>query len=80
MDVTWIGMLAAMGGSSTPVNTWVFLASAVALYAMGICEAAELISYVADSLSTHKRPREIRFVNELPRNAMGKVQKSLLVD
>ena len=35
MDVTWIGMLAAMGGSSTPVNTWVFLASAVALYAMG---------------------------------------------
>ncbi len=43
-------------------------------------EAAELITYVADSLSVHKRPREIRFVNELPRNAMGKVQKSLLVD
>ena len=37
-----------------------------------------LIAYVADSLSVHKRPREIRFVNELPRNAMGKVQKSLL--
>jgi fatty acid CoA ligase FadD36 len=26
----------------------------------------------------HKRPREVRFVTELPRNAMGKVQKKLL--
>ncbi len=39
-----------------------------------------LIAHVADSLSAHKRPREIRFVEELPRNAMGKVQKSLLLD
>lgn len=39
-----------------------------------------LIAYVAESLSVHKRPREIRFVRELPRNAMGKVQKSLLVE
>ena len=36
--------------------------------------SAELIKYVADALSAHKRPREIRFVDELPRNAMGKVQ------
>lgn len=43
-------------------------------------EASVLIAHVADSLSAHKRPREIRFVNELPRNAMGKVQKSLLID
>ncbi len=43
-------------------------------------EALTLISYVADSLSAHKRPREIRFVKELPRNAMGKVQKSLLIE
>ena len=43
-------------------------------------EADTLINFVADSLSAHKRPREIRFVDELPRNAMGKVQKSLLVD
>ena len=41
-------------------------------------DAQALIAHVADSLSAHKRPREIRFVDELPRNAMGKVQKALL--
>lgn len=38
----------------------------------------ELINYVAEQLSVHKRPREIRVVESLPRNAMGKVQKKLL--
>jgi fatty acid CoA ligase FadD36 len=41
-------------------------------------DAAELVTFVATTLSAHKRPREIRFVPALPRNAMGKVQKSLL--
>jgi fatty acid CoA ligase FadD36 len=40
--------------------------------------SAELIDFVARSLSAHKRPREVRFVAALPRNAMGKVQKKLL--
>jgi fatty acid CoA ligase FadD36 len=40
--------------------------------------AAELIDFVARTLSAHKRPREIRFIEALPRNAMGKVQKKLL--
>jgi acyl-coenzyme A synthetase/AMP-(fatty) acid ligase len=30
------------------------------------------------TLSPHKRPREVRFVDALPRNDMGKVQKKLL--
>ena len=38
----------------------------------------ELIDLVARELSVHKRPREVRVVDELPRNAMGKVQKHLL--
>ena len=33
----------------------------------------ELINYVAQELSVHKRPREVRLVDALPRNAMGKV-------
>ncbi|MFP5489371.1 MAG: acyl-CoA synthetase, partial [Acidimicrobiia bacterium] len=37
-----------------------------------------LIDHVAALLSTHKRPREIRVVGALPRNAMGKVQKQQL--
>jgi fatty acid CoA ligase FadD36 len=38
----------------------------------------ELIDFVARTLSAHKRPREIRFVGGLPRNAMGKIQKGRL--
>jgi len=40
----------------------------------------ELIELVATQLAPHKRPREVRFVDELPRNALGKVQKRRLVD
>ena len=39
---------------------------------------ATLINHVAALLSVHKRPREVRVVDVLPRNAMGKVQKTLL--
>ncbi|MBO3737645.1 AMP-binding protein [Actinoplanes flavus] len=38
----------------------------------------ELIAFVAERLAAHKRPRRVRHVAELPRNAMGKVQKGLL--
>ncbi len=37
-----------------------------------------LIDYVAGELAPHKRPREVRFLDELPRNAMGKVVKQKL--
>ena len=39
-----------------------------------------LIAHVAGELAPHKRPREVRFLDELPRNAMGKVQKKKLGD
>ncbi|WP_072805521.1 acyl-CoA synthetase [Rhodococcoides yunnanense] len=42
-------------------------------------ESAVLIDLVASALSNHKRPREIRVVDSLPRNAMGKVQKKQLI-
>lgn len=35
--------------------------------------------FVAERLSVHKRPRQVRIVGSLPRNAMGKVQKHHLV-
>jgi malonyl-CoA/methylmalonyl-CoA synthetase len=37
-----------------------------------------LIEHVALALTPHKRPREVRFVETLPRNELGKVQKRLL--
>lgn len=38
----------------------------------------QLIDFVAGHLSVHKRPRRVRFLEALPRNAMGKPQKKLL--
>ncbi|MDB4960515.1 MAG: putative fatty acid synthase [Myxococcales bacterium] len=41
-------------------------------------EPAAIEAHVASRLSPHKRPRDVRIVDALPRNAMGKVQKSVL--
>jgi malonyl-CoA/methylmalonyl-CoA synthetase len=38
----------------------------------------ELIDHVARLLTPHKRPREVRYVDALPRNALGKVTKTRL--
>jgi malonyl-CoA/methylmalonyl-CoA synthetase len=40
--------------------------------------ADKLIEHVGGQLAPHKRPREVRFVDALPRNAMGKVMKKQL--
>ncbi|OBJ52510.1 acyl-CoA synthetase [Mycobacterium asiaticum] len=42
-------------------------------------KSEELIQYVAEQLSVHKRPREVRVVDSLPRNALGKVLKKQLL-
>ncbi|HZO96654.1 MAG TPA: AMP-binding protein [Gaiellaceae bacterium] len=39
---------------------------------------AELVAHAGRLLAPHKRPREVVFVDELPRNAMGKVVKASL--
>jgi fatty acid CoA ligase FadD36 len=41
-------------------------------------DAQEVMAFVGERLSKHKRPREVVVVDELPRNAMGKVQKARL--
>ena len=41
-------------------------------------DTKELIDHVAKQLAPHKRPREIHYLDELPRNAMGKVVKQKL--
>jgi malonyl-CoA/methylmalonyl-CoA synthetase len=38
----------------------------------------ELTGHVSSLIAGHKRPREVRFVDALPRNAMGKVEKTKL--
>ncbi|QDQ99147.1 acyl-CoA synthetase [Tomitella fengzijianii] len=40
---------------------------------------ASVVETVSAALSAHKRPREVRVVDALPRNAMGKIQKKQLL-
>ena len=42
------------------------------------CEAEALIAHLATQLARFKLPREIVFVDTLPRNALGKVQHFIL--
>ncbi len=44
----------------------------------GEVPAEALVDHVASMLAPHKRPRVVRIVDALPRNAMGKVAKSRL--
>lgn len=57
------------------------LGQRIVAFVVGSAEihADELINYVAQQLSVHKRPREVRIVDSLPRNAMGKVLKKQLL-
>jgi fatty acid CoA ligase FadD36 len=50
----------------------------VAFVVASECDEGTLIAHVGRELSWHKRPREVRFVDSLPRNAMGKVEKARL--
>jgi malonyl-CoA/methylmalonyl-CoA synthetase len=55
------------------VAAWVVLAEGAG------ASAAELSAHVGRLLSSHKRPRDVHFVDSLPRNALGKVTKRALV-
>jgi acyl-CoA synthetase (AMP-forming)/AMP-acid ligase II len=41
---------------------------------------AELSAFCARSLADYKRPREVRILEDLPRNALGKVQKHRILE
>ncbi|MDY6998894.1 MAG: acyl-CoA synthetase, partial [Actinomycetota bacterium] len=43
-------------------------------------DAAEIKQYVKDNLARHKVPRDVVFVEELPRNATGKLLRRVLVE
>lgn len=54
------------------------LGQRIVAFVVGSAEPEVLIEFVAGQLSAHKRPREVRIVEALPRNAMGKVMKKEL--
>ena len=55
------------------------LGQRIVAFVVGDADPDALISYVAEQLSVHKSPREVRVVDSLPRNAMGKVLKKELL-
>jgi len=55
------------------------LGQRIVAFVVGDAEPDTLIEHVAQQLSAHKRPREVRIVASLPRNAMGKVMKKELM-
>ncbi|OBF34401.1 acyl-CoA synthetase [Mycolicibacterium peregrinum] len=54
------------------------LGQRIVAFVVGTAAPQVLIEFVAQQLSAHKRPREVRLVDSLPRNAMGKVMKKEL--
>lgn len=54
------------------------LGQRIVAFVVGDADPSTLTDYVAQQLSMHKRPREVRLVDALPRNAMGKVLKKEL--
>jgi fatty acid CoA ligase FadD36 len=55
------------------------LGQRIVAFVVGDADPAALIEYAAQQLSVHKRPREVRIVDALPRNATGKVLKKELL-
>ena len=55
------------------------LGQRIVAFVVGDADPKALIDHVAQQLSVHKRPREVRLVDSLPRNALGKVLKKELV-
>jgi malonyl-CoA/methylmalonyl-CoA synthetase len=43
-------------------------------------DAADIIAFCRVRLASYKKPRQVVFVDSLPRNALGKVQKHLLAE
>ncbi|HEX2285831.1 MAG TPA: acyl-CoA synthetase [Mycobacterium sp.] len=56
------------------------LGQRIVAFVVGDAEPDDLIDFVAQELSVHKRPREVRLMDSLPRNAMGKVLKKELAE
>ena len=51
---------------------------AAAVVLSGPASEEELIAHCRDQLASYKKPRQLFFVESLPRNALGKVQKHVL--
>ncbi|MET0275459.1 MAG: long-chain fatty acid--CoA ligase, partial [Acidimicrobiia bacterium] len=68
-NVPGVGDVAVIG---TPSTEWGEVVTAVVVVD-GDFDADALLAYAAEQLAPYKRPRQVRVIDELPRNALGKV-------
>jgi malonyl-CoA/methylmalonyl-CoA synthetase len=61
-----------------PSDEWGELVVAVVVPATDGHDPDALLAFAAEHLAPHKRPRRVRYVDALPRNALGKVVRGLL--
>ncbi len=62
-----------------PDPHWGEVPAAHVVLAAGQTVSAEaLADFVAERIARHKRPRVVKFVDALPKTAIGKVQKNLI--
>jgi malonyl-CoA/methylmalonyl-CoA synthetase len=61
-----------------PSDEWGELVVAVVVPAPGARDPDALLAYAAEQLAAYKRPRRVRYVDALPRNALGKVLRAEL--
>ena len=65
---------AAVAGE--PSSEWGETVVAYVVLSDGAVDEAELLEWCAARLAKYKRPRHVRFLDALPRNALGKVVKA----
>jgi malonyl-CoA/methylmalonyl-CoA synthetase len=70
--------VAEVAVTGTPSEEWGEVVTAWVVPASGSVDADELLRFAAGLLAPYKRPRLVRVVPALPRNAMGKVLRSAL--
>jgi acyl-coenzyme A synthetase/AMP-(fatty) acid ligase len=73
--------VAEVGVAELPVRADVSVICGFVVLQPGAAPDAEaLLAWCAERLAAYKRPREIRFLDSLPRTANGKVQRKRLVE
>jgi malonyl-CoA/methylmalonyl-CoA synthetase len=65
--------------AGVPDDDWGQAVTAFVVRSDGSTSTEELIQHCRTSLAAYKSPKRVVFVDALPRNAMGKVQKQVLV-
>jgi malonyl-CoA/methylmalonyl-CoA synthetase len=70
--------VAEVAVTGTPSDEWGETVTAWVVPAEGAGGLAGLLDYAAERLAPYKRPRAVRVIDALPRNALGKVQRGEL--